>query len=154
MKRSDFLKTLGIGAGGIILPANNLLSSKPVKVYDNYVRGLQYFQYATIKNQLKENDPVELLREPENLQDKFAIQVNFNQLRLGYIAAFENVVLANMMDAGVELSARISQINLLKDPWRWLAIEVYANLIIQLIDLIESEYRADDANDLYRKSIF
>ncbi len=37
MQRSDFIKTLGLGASGLLLP-KNLLTRSDVKIYDNYVR--------------------------------------------------------------------------------------------------------------------
>src|SRR5690554_3974076 len=98
MKRSDFIKSLGLGMGGMVLPANTFLVAKPIKIYDNYVRGLNHYHFHTIRDKIKEGDVVQLLREPENLYDSFAIQVNYGEFRLGYLAAFENIVMANMMD--------------------------------------------------------
>lgn len=154
MNRSDFLKTLGIGATGLIIPANSFLYSKQVKIYDNYVRGLSHYQFHTLQNLIKEGDEVQLTRESTNGYDSFAIQVNFGEHRLGYIAAFENIILANMMDAGVKLSAYVSPKDLKKNVTEWLAVGVFTDLIIptqKLIDSMLAENRADDAVDKYRK---
>lgn len=154
MNRTDFLKTLGLGAGGAILPANPFISSRAVKIYDNYVRGLTHYHFPKVKNNIKDGDEIKLLREPENLYDRFAIQVNFNEHRLGYVAAYENIVLANMLDAGVKLTAYISQKNLKRHFTEWLAIEVFADLVTpsqKLIDSMLAENRADDATDIYRQ---
>ncbi len=157
MKRTDFLKSLGLGAGGLILPSNSLINTQPVKIYDNYIRGAMHYDYRKIKDEIKEGDEVQLLREQDNIYDSFAVQVNKEQYRLGYLAAYENIVLANMMDSGIGLKAYISQKNLKRHAQEWLAIEVFAELVVptqKLIDTMLAESRADDAMDIYRKGDF
>lgn len=156
MNRSDFLRSLGLGASGLVLPTNKLLQTKAVKICDNYVRGLNHYSFAAIKHQLKEGDELQLLREPDNPYDSFAIQVNFSTARLGYLAAFENIVLANMLDTGVQLRGFISKYDTKRQLTECLAIEVFAELVIpspQLVAVLQAEHRADDAMDLYRKTI-
>lgn len=152
MNRSDFIKSLGLASGGLILPGK-LLSSKSIKIYDNYVRGMQHYAYFKIKKELKIGDIITLRRDAENIYDSFAIEVLYENHKLGYIAAYENIVLANMMDSGVELKSLISQINPKRSILEALAIEVYAEIIIptqHVIDKFDQQNRADDAKDLYR----
>lgn len=76
---------------------------------------------------------------------------------MGYLAAYENIVLANMLDAGVGLRAYISQQNLKRHAQEWLAIEIFAELVTpkqKLIDSIRAENRSDDAMDIYRQGDF
>ena len=54
MNRTDFLKTLGLGASGLILSSNTMISSQPVKIYDNYIRGLMHYDFKKVKDSLKE----------------------------------------------------------------------------------------------------
>lgn len=153
MKRSEFLKSLGLGAGGLILPSTSFLNTQKVKIYDNYVRGLIHYDFKKIRKELKEGDELQLIRESTNRYDGFAIRVNFGEKRLGYIAAFENVVLANMMDTGVNLKANISEISHNGNIYSALAVEVYAELIVpnpKFIDEINKPERADDSPDEYR----
>lgn len=154
MNRSDFLKSLGLGAGGLVLPTNSFLKSKKIKIYDNYVQGLNHYHFHKIRDIIKEGDEVQLKREPENLYDSFAIQVNKNDFRLGYLSAFENIVMANLMDSGAKLTAFISQKDLKQKVYHWLAVEVYAEIIIpseKLINSVLLEQRASDVPDIYRK---
>lgn len=153
MNRTDFLKSLGLGASGLILPLNPLISTQAVKIYDNYIRGLTHYDFRKISKEIKEGDEVQLLREADNMYDSFAIQVNLAEQRLGYLAAYENIVLANMIDAGVGLRAFISHKDLKRDAQEWLAVEVFAELVIPSLKLQESliaASRADNAPDLYR----
>lgn len=153
MKRSEFLKSFGLGAGGLILP-NAFIQTQTVKIYDNYVRGLHFYKYREIESAIKAGDELLLKREPRNKYDCFAIQVNYEDVRLGYIAAYENIVLANMMDGGVPLKAYVSQKNpKTNNLFNALAIEVFAEIVSPTAKLIEhllAEKRADDAEDKYR----
>jgi len=49
MNRTDLFKSLGLGAGGLILPVNGLINTKSVKIYDNYIRGLMHYDFKKIK---------------------------------------------------------------------------------------------------------
>ncbi|WP_304067076.1 HIRAN domain-containing protein [Pedobacter glucosidilyticus] len=153
MDRNHFLKSLGLGAGGLILPNNNFINTKLVKIYDNYVRGLSHYDFRKAQKLIKDGDELKLLREPENIYDSFAIQVNSQEYRLGYIAAYENIILANMMDSGVNIKAYVSQKDLQRYPHESLAIEVFTELIIpneKFIDNLLAQNRADDLADIYR----
>ena len=157
MNRTNFLKSLGLGAGGIILSGNPFLRTKPVKVYDNYVRGVMHYDFPEVENAIKEGDEVQLLRELTNPYDSFAIQVNMDDCRLGYLAAYENIAIANMLDAGVQLVAKVSKKDLKRSYTESLAVQIYAELLIPTQKLMESmlaESRADDAVDIYRQGDF
>lgn len=153
MNRTTFLKSLGLGATGIMLPVNGLIYTQSVKIYDNYIRGLLHYDFKQIKDSIQEGDEVKLVREPTNMYDCFAIQVNRGENRLGYLAAYENIVMANMLDSGVGLRAYISQKDLQRHAQEWLAIEVFTDLVVptqKLIDSVLADNRSDDAADIYR----
>ena len=156
MKRSDFIKAIGLSTSGLLLP-NSYLTGKTVKIYDNYIKGLAHYNFSKIKTSIKKGDELILIRESRNLYDSFAIQVCFNEYKIGYISAYENIVLANMLDVGVNLLAFVSQKDLKRSIYESLAIEIYAELVIptqKLIDNMLAENRANDVNDLYRKGHF
>lgn len=157
MDRSDFLKSLGLSIGGLILPSNSFMNVQSIKIYDNYVKGLTHYNFEAISHQIKEGDELQLLRNPDNNYDRFAIRVLYKGEKVGYIAAFENVVLANMMDRGVKLHAFVSHIDPTRSVYEALAVEIHAELVIptqKLIDSMLAENRADDANDIYRTNFF
>lgn len=58
-----------------------------------------------------------------------------------------------MMDKGVKLNAFVSHIDLTRNIYEALSLEIHAELVIptqKLIDSMLAENRADDANDIYR----
>lgn len=154
MNRSDFIKFLGLGLGGIALPQTLLFKTEQVKIYDNYIRGIHFYSFKKLSENIKEVDEVFLQRDAGNIHDAFAIEVYYQDSKLGFVAAYENIVLANMLDRQIKLQAKVSKINL--DAYNnQLAIEVYAELVVpsnRLITMIEQETRADDSIDLYRNN--
>ncbi len=159
MRRSEFLKTAGLGAGGLLLgnfPGVPPARKERVKLYENYVKGLEYHEYREVHDRLSVDTPLQLVREPDNYYDKFAIQVFFQEYLLGYIAAFENVVLAHLLDHGVELQANVSGTGLPQELIQQaLTVEVHAeillpehpepeeNLLDQPADQVKDQYRQE-----------
>lgn len=148
MKRADFLKTLGLGASGLILPKMGIVQ-EPIKVYENYIRGITYYKFNELSTMLKSGSAVELTREYDNLYDVFAIAVHFNNQKLGYLPAYENVVLANLIDKGVRLHAFVGKIDK-----HQLSVEIFAELVVNSTPIISinDDLPADDAQDFYRRS--
>jgi len=152
MNRTDFLKIFGLGTTGLIMP-NTTWSQKPVKIYDNHVRVMQHYQFKKIKSQLTLGAELSLKRELTNIYDSFAVEVYFNQYKLGYLAAYENMVIAHLLEQGVKFSAFISKLNP-EDMYQGLAVEIYTHIIIENPKIIKTDLldkRADDAVDIYRK---
>lgn len=153
MNRSDFLKVLGLGTTGLIIP-NTTWSQKPVKIYDNYIKGLTHYQFEKVRSQLVIGEQLFLKREIENNYDHFAVEVYYKEHKLGYLAAYENIAIANMLEQGVEFSAFISIIDMKEELYDCLAIEIYTSIVIQNPKIIQTDLlnkRADDANDQYRQ---
>jgi hypothetical protein len=154
MKRSDFVKGFGVGTMGLMLPKNQFFSNKPIKIYDNYLRGLKYYDFNKVSGSLKEGQELQLVRDSENKHDRFATEVHWQSHKLGYIAAYENIVIANMLDAGAQLNTFVSEVERSGEPYFYeVGIAVYAQLVKPTEKLIQtalSEHRADNVNDRYR----
>ncbi len=157
MNRSEFIKSLGLGASGLLLP-KNLLDRSDVKIYDNYVKGLQHYDFKKVEKVIKEGDQLFLKRDETNIYDAFAVEVHYNDLKLGYLPAFENIVIANMLDAKVEVNAFVSYFKNENNPYKMetLGIEVFVNLITPTPQLIAElkRGRANDIEDIYRQHYF
>ena len=145
---------MGFGASGLILPKNDLIEQKKVKIYDNYIRGLQFTQFNKIAEKIKEGDSVVLKREADNEYDSFAIAILWEDIKIGYIAAYENIVLANMLDAGSSAEAFVSQVDRKRNIYNQVSVEIFTTLILPLQKaaiLVHKNHRADDAEDEYRE---
>ncbi|MGB3591805.1 MAG: HIRAN domain-containing protein [Nonlabens sp.] len=118
MKRTDFLKLIGSGTGGIVLGSvaghlddvNYQLTDGVI--YDNYLNGVQYREQDLKRIQPVLGDVAHLERDHDNPYDFYAVKVIVRDTFIGYLPAHENIVIANLMDAGAQLKAVISKLNL------------------------------------------
>lgn len=161
MKREDFIKAIGaVGSAfllGSLAGADGRLAFqlRLIPIYDNYIRGTEYTKHELLVEDLKVGDGIELIREPDNMYDQFAIGVFRANKRLGYIASYENRILANLLDGGVKLKAVLSEVNELsaeRYAKNIYGIQVKTELMVPItngIELIEKG-RADNAIDVYR----
>ena len=109
MNRKTFIKRIALVAAGLPLlsKAGISRSSNKLKIYEGELRGIPYYDYYHLVEQLPEKADVACRREPENPYDEFAIAIYYMGSKLGFLPAKENQVPARMMDAGVPLSAKL-----------------------------------------------
>ncbi|MDX8410908.1 MAG: HIRAN domain-containing protein [Mariprofundaceae bacterium] len=69
-------------------------------------------------------DALTLVREAENKYDKRAVAVYWHRRKLGYVPRVENAAVAQMLDRGDHLAARIVRLEHSSNPWDRIHIEV------------------------------
>lgn len=81
---------------------NNSKSSRDVFLYGCELAGSQYLDLEDhVIPKLQENDPLILVREPDNRHDEHAISVQTTGgLKLGYLPRKTNLILSRLMDEG------------------------------------------------------
>jgi hypothetical protein len=128
MLRLEFLKNAILGATGVGLLEEIVIKSKSIKIYHNYIRGLVYYDYMLVHEELKIDDRLTLKREPKNEYDKYAIEVYFEDKKLGYLPKTENKVIANLLDSGKDVFAIVQKIDSDKsETYRGLFVHVMMN---------------------------
>lgn len=165
MKRTDFLMIIGTGSGALLtgLHLGNQVQInydlQKVKIYDNYIKGSPFYKNNILAAQPNAGDSLRLEREASNVHDRFAVKIFKETHHLGYLPAFENIVIANLLDRGVQLTAAVSQgkdIDPDRNPFalqRALAIEVFTQLMVPISQIQQTDLtndRADDVVDVYR----
>ena len=65
------------------------------------------------------------MREADNRHDRNAVRVDWNGQKLGYVPRAENRAVAQALDAGEALEARVSAVRDDPDPWRRIEFEVF-----------------------------
>lgn len=103
-------------SGGLTVTSGTGLSipkpfAKPILLLKTFITGMFF-----VKNVTKLLEPIEdgarltLIREPDNKYDKFAIMVKDNAgNKLGYVPRKNNIVIANLMDAGKIIYATVRE---------------------------------------------
>lgn len=77
-----------------------------------FVAGTTYVKDKTVFDEIKVGEKLNLVREPDNKFDEFAVAV-FAQSgkKLGYLPEKDNPILARLMDAGKRLAATVEELS-------------------------------------------
>ena len=97
-------------------------------VQSSPLAGFQYHEGDLLWSELRTGDPLDLIREPDNSHDPFAVRIEWRGRKMGYLPRQENRPVAEEMDRGARVEARIARLTRHKNPWRRLQIEVFVVL--------------------------
>jgi len=121
MKRRELLKAILALPIISFLPILNRKGEppreRPALLLATLIAGFQYYGGEKILPQLREGQPLRLIRERRNRHDERAIAIYRKEHKLGYIPRADNSVLANLMDEGYTLKAEIGWLDRDAAPW-------------------------------------
>lgn len=119
-------------AAFLVLPA---LGARPalaqhlhIVVHSAPLAGFQFYGGKILWEEMREGDPLRLIREPDNPHDRHAIRVEWRGETLGYLPRTVNSTLAEEMDRGTPISGRIGRMNTHPNPWKRIRVEVLVGL--------------------------
>lgn len=120
MKRRTFLNSLlgGIGLGVLVRPARAHIPSSNILIQESPLAGFQHHKGEHLWSFLQPGEPLRLVRETTNTYDANAVAVYFRGDKLGYVPRRENAAVAQMLDRGQRLEARIVRLLDEPNPWR------------------------------------
>ena len=90
------------------------------------IAGFQYHAGEAYWPELKPGDELLLCREHGNHYDARAIRVEWRGVPLGYVPREANFTVAQMLDRGERIKARIAMLRESSDPWMRVMMEVIA----------------------------
>jgi len=126
MQRRTFFRRL-FGALGVAVAGPRIAPGRaPVPIQESPIAGFQYHRGEAVWPALRVGSPVSLAREPGNPHDPKAVAVYFHDEQLGYVPRAENAAIAQMLDRGQTLEAKISQLADGAAPWERVKIAVLA----------------------------
>ena len=99
-----------------------------ILVQSSPLAGFQYHAGAALWDELKVGDSLTLTREPDNPFDANAVRVFWQGQQLGYLPRAENAAVAEAMDGGGRVEARISRLRRHRNPWQRILFEVFVVL--------------------------
>jgi HIRAN domain len=97
-------------------------------VQSSPLAGFQYYQGQQLWDEIRVGDTLALIREPANPHDQNAVRVEWRGNMLGYVPRSENRALARHMDSGGGVDARVSKLQLHRNPWQRIEFEVLVKL--------------------------
>ncbi|MBL8472913.1 MAG: HIRAN domain-containing protein [Rhodocyclaceae bacterium] len=105
-------------------PGAALAQNLRMLVQSSPLAGFQFHAGPQLWNELKPGDALKLVREPDNAHDPNAVRVEWRGRKLGYLPRRENAIVAEQMDRGARVEARIARLTETADPWQRLLIDV------------------------------
>lgn len=87
--------------------------------------GFNYHQARAVFANLRNGDALALLRESDNPHDANAVSVYWREHKLGYVPRAENAALAWAMDRGEAVMARVSRLQVHRNPRLRVEFEVF-----------------------------
>jgi hypothetical protein len=95
-----------------------------IVLQDSPLAGFQYHAGATLWPRMRVGDALTLVREPDNAHDARAVRVEWRGHKIGYVPRRENADVARFIDGGERLTARISRLAEVRDPWSRVRVEI------------------------------
>ena len=89
-----------------------------------YVAGVKHHKFYEIAEELKEGDSVQLISEPTNKFDKYAVRIEALETMLGYVPRKLSISVFAKIKSKVNLSAKIIKLQPELEPWITLKIEI------------------------------
>ncbi len=129
MQRHSFIRQL---FGNLSIDLNRKLRAfrietepaRRILLQESPLAGYQYHRASGVWPFLRVGEAIKLRREPGNPHDPNAIAVWYKNEHLGYVPRRENKTLAQMMDRGERLEARIVRLLDDENPWRRIRFRV------------------------------
>lgn len=127
MNRRKLIKSLvGLTATASIPISHKVQAKKQgLLLQESSVAGFQYYQDRVLWSQMKEGESLTLKREPQNKYDKRAVEVFWQNQKLGYVPRIDNAAVSQLIDRGEKLAVRISRLKQSTNPWEEIKMEVF-----------------------------
>ena len=84
-----------------------LKHSISIPLYECFIRGMWYYDGKNYTHKIYRHDDLDLVRQPGNTYDEFAIEVYWSGIKMGYLPKYENVPIANLIDNGMLLRSQV-----------------------------------------------
>lgn len=126
MNRRDFFRTTAGAIACMSLPVRaNRTDAGAILLQDAWLAGFAYYDGPRLWSRLAVGDSLELVRAPRNPHDDRAVEVWRGDAMLGHVPRLDNAALAQLMDRGHPVSARITQLHESRDPWERIRFAVF-----------------------------
>jgi hypothetical protein len=125
MKRRTFIQRLFGSVGAAATGSAIAMETRSVLIQESPIAGFQFHQGDAIWPSLAVGENLVLVREASNAHDTDAVAVYFGKNQLGYVPRAENSVIAQLLDSGERVEARITSLRVEEDPSRRVSFSVF-----------------------------
>ncbi|RJP47104.1 MAG: hypothetical protein C4548_01595 [Desulfobacteraceae bacterium] len=89
-----------------------------------FIAGFQYYDGPSLINRLHAGIELALKRDPANEYDPYAVEILFNQFKLGFVPRTDNKHISRLIAQNANLSCRVIQFAPEETTWRMVRVEV------------------------------
>lgn len=126
MQRRHFISLLaGLIPGATAARIDPRRADTSIPIQQSPIAGFQYHHGEALWEQLAVGQRLTLAREPDNRHDRRAVRVGWQGYKLGYLPRVENTAVAQMLDRGQLLQAKISGLERSRNPWKRITLAVH-----------------------------
>jgi len=124
VKRRTFFRRLFGSLGATVASPHIGAEDRSVLIQESPIAGFQFHRGDAIWASLDVGEELALVRESSNTHDPNAVALYFHDEKLGYVPRGDNRAIAQMLDRGESLDARISKLLVEEDPWERIRITI------------------------------
>ena len=130
MNRIEFLRSF-LGSGLLLTLPASVFAETPedaflyVPIYDDFVAGFQYYNGMGLLATMSVEQPLDLVREPENEYDNQAIAIYWEGQKLGFMPSRNNLIPSTLLDAKIPCVAKIKTVHKESSPWMNLEFSIF-----------------------------
>lgn len=103
--------------------AKTKIKSTRIKLTTLKVAGLQYGE--CVDYIFASHQQLELVREPSNRYDRYAVALHCKRKKVGYIPRTNSRIIASLMDTGELIKVQVRYFYPNKEPWERLWVSLY-----------------------------
>ena len=124
MQRRTFFRRLFGSLGAAVTSQRVGAADRSVLIQESPIAGFQFHRGDAIWPSLSVGQELVLVRESSNTHDPDAVAIYFQEEKLGYVPRGDNKAIAQMLDGGETLEARISKLLVEGNPWERIRISI------------------------------
>lgn len=99
-------------------------SSRSYVLAECQIAGFRYHDGPDIMASMNVGDEVQLVAEPENPHDPWAVRIEHHKSRLGYLPRTHNEAVSRLRQQGASVKCTITKVDTQAPPWEAVQVQV------------------------------
>ena len=125
--RRNFLGMLGVlAASGIGRMEKNGSEPRRFVLNECFIAGVRYHDGPDIMQHLQPGEKLQLIAEPGNPYDEWAVRIEHNKNRIGYLPRTQNHTVFRLLEQDAPVECRIVAVDSTAVAWR--AVKIQASI--------------------------
>ena len=122
--RRDFLGILGALAASGVGAWQPKDKCRQFVLHECFIAGFRYHEGPDLLAYLKAGDELQLIAEPGNPYDEWAVRIEHHKSHIGYLPRSQNQPISRLLQQDVPVACRIASIDADAVPWEAVRVQV------------------------------